>query len=74
MPLEELVKKAQATFIHQYGDSGRKITMVVAPSRLTLLGGEYTEAVDGFSLLAAGNHSVVVAAQRRATKWLLFTP
>jgi galactokinase len=68
MPLEELVKKAQGTFIHQYGDSGRKITMTVAPSRLTLLGGEYTEAVDGFSLLAAGNHSVVVAAQRRSDK------
>jgi galactokinase len=68
MALVDLVKKAQGTFIHQYGDSGRKITMVVAPSRLTLLGGEYTEAVDGFSLLAGGNHSVVVAAQRRGDK------
>ena len=54
--------------MHQFGDLGRKITMVAAPSRLTLLGGEYTEAVDGFSLLAAGNHSVVVAAQRRTDK------
>ncbi len=69
MPLEDLVKKAQATFLHQYGgDPGRKVTLVAAPSRLTLLGGEYTEAVDGFSLLAAGNHSVVVAAQRRGDK------
>jgi galactokinase len=68
MPLEDLIKKAHATFIHQYGDSGRKVTFVVAPSRLTLLGGEYTEAVDGFSLLAGGNHSVVVAAQRRGDK------
>jgi galactokinase len=68
MPLEDLIKKAQGTFIHQYGDSGRKITLVAAPSRITLLGGEYTEAVDGFSLLAAGNHSVVVAAQRRSDK------
>ncbi len=68
MPLEDLIKKAHATYIHQFGDSGRKITFVVAPSRLTLLGGEYTEAVDGFSLLAGGNHSVVVAAQRRSDK------
>ncbi len=41
---------------------------MVAPSRITLLGGEYTEAVDGYSLLAAGNHSIVVAAQRRSDK------
>src|SRR5579862_1302976 len=69
MPLEDLIKKAQATFFHQYGgDPGRKVTLVAAPSRLTLLGGEYTEAVDGFSLLAGGNHSVVVAAQRRSDK------
>ncbi len=69
MPLEDLIKKAHATFLHQYGgDPGRKVTLVAAPSRLTLLGGEYTEAVDGFSLLAAGNHSVVVAAQRRGDK------
>jgi len=69
MPLEDLIKKAQATFLHQYGgDPGRRVTLVAAPSRLTLLGGEYTEAVDGFSLLAGGNHSVVVAAQRRSDK------
>jgi len=68
MPLEDLAKKAHATFINQYGDSGRKITLTVAPSRITLLGGEYTEAVDGFSLLAAGNHSVVLATQRRSDK------
>ena len=69
MPLEDLIKKAQATFLHQYGgDPSRKVTLVAAPSRLTLLGGEYTEAVDGFSLLAGGNHSVVVAAQRRSDK------
>ncbi len=68
MPLEELIKKTQAAFLHQYGDSGRKITFVAAPSRLTLLGGEYTEAVDGFSLLCAGNHSAVVAAQRRSDR------
>ena len=69
MPLEDLIKKAHATFVHQYGgDPGRKVTLVAAPSRLTLLGGEYTEAVDGFSLLAGGNHSMVVAAQRRSDK------
>ena len=68
MPLEDLIKKSLSTFIHQYGDSGRKVTLVAAPSRLTLLGGEYTEAVDGFSLLAGGSHSVVVAAQRRNDK------
>ena len=69
MPLEDLIKKAQATFMHQYGaESGRKVNLVAAPSRLTLLGGEYTEAVDGFSLLAAGSHSVVVASQRRGDK------
>jgi galactokinase len=68
MALEDLIKKAHSTFLHQYGDSGRKVTLVAAPSRLTLLGGEYTEAVDGFSLLAAGNHTVVVAAQRRSDK------
>lgn len=68
MALEDLIKKAHSTFLHQYGDSGRKVTLVAAPSRLTLLGGEYTEAVDGFSLLAAGNHTVVVAAQRRGDK------
>jgi galactokinase len=68
MALEDLIKKAHGTFLHQYGDSGRKVTLVAAPSRLTLLGGEYTEAVDGFSLVAAGNHTVVIAAQRRADK------
>ena len=71
MPLEDLIKKAQYTFIHQFGDSGRKITLVAAPSRITLLGGEYTEAVDGFSLLAAGNHAIVVAAQRRNDKQIV---
>lgn len=69
MALEDLIKKALGTFMHQYGaDSGRKITMVTAPSRITLLGGEYTEAVDGFSLLAGGNHTILVAAQRRSDK------
>jgi galactokinase len=69
MPLEDLVKKAQGTFLHQFGgDPSRKITFVAAPSRITLLGGEYTEAVDGFSLLAGGNHSIVVGAQRRSDK------
>src|SRR5258708_5603827 len=69
MPLEDLVKKAQSTFLHQFGgDPSRKITFVAAPSRITLLGGEYTEAVDGFSLLAGGNHSVVIADQRRTDK------
>lgn len=69
MPLEDLIKKAQSTFMHQFGgDPSRKVTLVAAPSRITLLGGEYTEAVDGFSLLAAGSHSIVVAAQRRSDK------
>jgi galactokinase len=69
MSLEEIVKKAQSTFLHQFGgDPSRKITFVAAPSRITLLGGEYTEAVDGFSLLAGGNHTVVVGAQRRSDK------
>ena len=69
MALEDLIKKAHSTFLHQYGgDPGKKVTFVAAPSRLTLLGGEYTEAVDGYSLLAAGNHSIVVAAQRRSDK------
>ncbi|HET9870208.1 MAG TPA: galactokinase family protein, partial [bacterium] len=65
MALEDLIKKAQSTFHHQFGEVGRHLTLVAAPSRVTLLGGEYTEAVDGFSLVAAGNHWVVVAAQRR---------
>ncbi|HVZ80764.1 MAG TPA: hypothetical protein VHE12_08200 [bacterium] len=68
MALADLIKKAHSTFLHQYGDSGKKVTLVAAPSRLVLLGGEYTEAVDGHSLLAAGNHTVVVAAQRRGDK------
>ena len=68
MALEDLIKKTQSTFLHQFGDGGRKVTLVAAPSRLTLLGGEYTEAVDGFSLVAGGSHSVVVAAQRRNDK------
>jgi len=69
MSLEDLIKKTHSTFLHQYGgDPGRKVTFVATPSRLTLLGGEYTEAVDGFSLLAAGNHHVVVAAQRRSDR------
>jgi len=72
MSLEDLVKKTHATFHHQFGgDAARKVTFVAAPSRLTLLGGEYTEAVDGFSLLAAGNHWVVVAAQRRSDRQAL---
>jgi galactokinase len=65
MALEDLIKKAQSTFHHQFGDIGKHVTLVAAPSRITLLGGEYTEAVDGYSLVAAGSHSVVVAAQRR---------
>jgi galactokinase len=65
MALEDLIKKAQSTFHHQFGDIGKHVTLVTAPSRITLLGGEYTEAVDGFSLVAAGSHSVVIAAQRR---------
>lgn len=69
MALEDLIKKAHSTFLHQYGgDPAKKVTFVAAPSRITLLGGEYTEAVDGFSLVAAGNHTMVVAAQRRADK------
>ncbi len=69
MALEDLIKKTHSTFLHQYGgDPTKKVTFVAAPSRLTLLGGEYTEAVDGFSLLAAGNHYIVVAAQRRSDK------
>jgi galactokinase len=69
MSLEEIVKKAQSTFFHQFGgDPSRKVTYVAAPSRITLLGGEYTEAIDGFSLLAGGNHTVVVGAQRRSDK------
>ena len=69
MALEDLIKKAHSTFLHQYGgDPAKKVTFVTAPSRITLLGGEYTEAVDGFSLVAAGNHHIVVAAQRRADK------
>jgi galactokinase len=73
MPLEDLAKKALSTFMRQYGaDAGRKITLVAAPSRITLLGGEYTEAVDGFSLLAGGSQSIVVAAQRRSDKQAFF--
>lgn len=69
MSLEDIIKKTQSTFLHQFGgDPSRKITLVAAPSRITLLGGEYTEAVDGFSLLAGGNHTIVVGAQRRADK------
>jgi galactokinase len=69
MAFEDLVKKALSTFMHQYGaETGRKITLVAAPSRIALLGGEYTEAVDGLSLLAGGNHLVLVAAQRRSDK------
>ena len=67
--MEDLIKKAHSTFLHQYGgDPTKKVTFVAAPSRITLLGGEYTEAVDGFSLVAAGNHHIVVAAQRRGDK------
>jgi galactokinase len=65
MALEDLIKKAQSTFYHQFGEANRHVTLVMAPSRITLLGGEYTEAVDGFSLVAAGSHSIVIAAQRR---------
>ncbi|HVM33264.1 MAG TPA: hypothetical protein VMU88_09040 [bacterium] len=65
MALPDLIKKAQSTFHHQFGDVNKHVTLVAAPSRVTLLGGEYTEAVDGFSLVAAGSHWVVVAAQRR---------
>lgn len=68
MALEDLIRKAQSTFHHQYGDIGKHVTLVAAPSRLTLLGGEYTEAVDGYSLVAAGAHWTVVAAQRRNDK------
>ncbi len=71
MPLEDLVRKAHSTFIRHFGDTGRKVTLTAAPSRVTLLGGEYTEAVDGFSLLAAGSHSIVVAAQRRGDQQAL---
>ncbi len=72
MPIEDLVIKALKTFFHQFGEGGRKVTLVAAPSRITLLGGEYTEAVDGYSLLAAGNHYMVVAAQRRSDKEAFF--
>jgi galactokinase len=72
MPLEDLIKKTYSTFVHQYGDGGRKVTMVAAPTRIALLGGEYTEAVDGYSLLAAGNRFMVVAAQRRNDKMAVF--
>jgi galactokinase len=73
MSLEDLIKKAHGTFLSQYiGNTDRKIIFVAAPSRLTLLGGEYTEAVEGFSLLAAGNHSIVVATQRRSDKQAFF--
>src|SRR5260370_31296911 len=69
MAWEELVEKGVSVFLPQYGGAlAKKVTFVAAPSRLTLLGGEYTEAVDGFSLLAAGNHTIVVAAQRRSDK------
>jgi galactokinase len=73
MSLEDLIKRTQSTYFHQFGgDPGRKVTYVAAPSRITLLGGEYTEAVDGFSLLAAGNQHIVVAAQRRSDKQAVF--
>ncbi len=39
MPLEDLIKKTYSTFVHQYGDGGRKVTMVAAPTRIALLGG-----------------------------------
>jgi len=65
MALPELVKKLHGSFIRQFGENNRKITFMAAPSRVTLLGGEYTEAIDGFSLLATGHHYMVVAAQRR---------
>lgn len=65
MALPELVKKLHGSYLRLFGDGGRKITFMAAPSRITLLGGEYSEAADGMSLTAAGDHYVVVAAQRR---------
>ncbi len=66
MALPELVKRAHAGYLRTFGgDGGRKITFMAAPSRAVLLGGEYAEAVDGLSLAVAGDHWVVVAAQRR---------
>lgn len=73
MSLPDVVKRTQAAFYRQFGaDPGRKVTLVAAPSRLTLLGGEYTEATDGFSLLAGGSHTLVVAAQRRTDRECVF--
>jgi len=65
MALPELIKKLHGSYLRLFGDGGRKITFMAAPSRITLLGGEYSEAADGMSLTAAGDHYVVVAAQRR---------
>jgi len=65
MALTDVIKKLHGNYLRVFGDGGRKITFVAAPSRIALLGGEYSEAVDGLSLTAAGDHHVVVAAQRR---------
>jgi len=73
MSLPDVVKRTQATFYRQFGaDPGRRVTLVASPSRLTLLGGEYTEATDGFSLVAGGSHTLVVAAQRRTDRECVF--
>lgn len=73
MSLSDVIKRAQAAFIRQFGtDPGRKLVLVAAPSRLILLGGEYTEATDGFCLVAGGSHSIVVAVQRRTDRECVF--
>ncbi len=73
MSQSDVIKRAQSSFLRQFGmDAGKRVTLVASPSRLTLLGGEYTEATDGYSLLAGGNHSVVVAAQRRTDREAAF--
>jgi galactokinase len=72
MALPDLVKKLHASYLRAFGgDGGRKITFMAAPSRATLLGGEYSEAADGLSLTTTGNHWVVVAAQRRNDRQII---
>ncbi len=68
MPPSDLIKKLHGSFLRQFGDGGRKIIFMAAPSRVTLLGGEYSEAVDGLTLSTAGPFWVAVAAQRRSDR------
>jgi galactokinase len=64
----ETISRLKNAFSHQYGENSKKITIVSAPCVLNLLGGDYTEHEDGFSLLATGQHRVYIAAQVRTDR------